>query len=292
MNARLFAIMTFCCLLVAGRAAAAAEQGWKLLFSLQAEGSGAGLSCPASLYVDVQAERYYVVDSGHNRLLSFGKDGQLLKAFNAGGALEKPVAMVKRGDGRLLVIEKGKASLSEIDLKARKVVPHALVDQGRTVYPQRLKMGGDSLYLLDRAEGGIVMLDQGLAVNGRLSCPDCRAGYADFCLQGGEVYALPQLGAEIHVFAGSGALARKISLQPPPEFPVALALAGDGSFFVLERHANRVAHYQGDGRFVSRQLGPGYKEGSLSYPTEIQVDPWGRVCIVDEGNGRVSVFQP
>lgn len=272
--------------------AAAADQGWKLLFSLQADKSGSGLSRPAALYVDLQAERYYVIDSGHNRLVSFAKDGQLLKAFNAGGALEKPIAMIKKEDGRLLVIEKGKATLTEIDLKARAVVPHTLEDQGRTLYPQRLKVADKSLYIIDKARGGIVVLDQALAVSRRLSCPDCPAGYADFSLKGATVYALPQLGSEIHVFDGAGTLTEKISLKPPPEFPVAMALATDGSFFILERHTNSVAQYQADGRFGSRHLGAGQKEGRLSYPTEIQVDPWGRVCVVDEGNGRVSVFRP
>lgn len=274
------------------RAATAADQGWKLLFSLQAEKSGTGLFLPAALYVDAQVERYYVIDSGHNRLLSFAKDGQLLKAFTAGGALEKPIAMIKQDDGRLLVIEKGKAALTEIDLKSRVVLPHQLTDQGRTIYPQRLKRGGKSLYVLDKSRGGIVVLDQSFKVTAWLFCPDCRAGYADFSLKGGTVYALPQLGTEIHVFADDGQLTRKISLTPPPEFPVSIALGPDDSFFILERHSNSVAQYQGDGRFVSRHLGPGHKEGSLSYPTEIQVDPWGRICVVDEGNGRVSVFLP
>jgi len=286
-------LLTLTLLLLAGeRSAQAAADEWKLLFSLQTEKGGAPLSHPVGLYVDGQAERYYVADSGHDRLVSFDKSGRFLHAFNAGKSLQKPIAMIKRGDGRLLVLEKGEAVLTEIDLKTREVVPHRLLDQGREVYPQRLKAGEQTLYLLDKASGGILLLDQGLKVKGRLSCPECQAGYADFAIKGGAVYALPLLGAEIHVFDVQGALTHTIPLSPAPEFPVSLALGPDGGFLVLERHANTVVHYHGDGRLLGRYLGPGHKEGSLSYPAEIQVDPWGRVCIVDEGNGRVGVFKP
>lgn len=273
--------------------AQAMGQDWKLLFSLQAEPGAVGpLSRPSGLFIDSQSERYYVIDSGRNRLVSFDRGGKLLLAFNAGGALDRPVAMVKRADGRLLVLEKGKASLTEIDLKTREVVPHRLDEGGQAIYPQRLKVGEQGLYVLDKASGAIVALDQGLKTTGRFDCPDCQAGYADFALKGSSVYALPMLGTEIHLFASAGAIATKIALQPPPEFPISLALVPDGGFLVLERHAGTVARYQADGRLVSRFLGPGHKEGSLSYPIEVQVDPWGRVCVVDEGNGRVGVFQP
>lgn len=286
-------LLTLTLLLLAGeQSALAAAKEWKLLFSLQAEKGGAPLSHPVGLFVDGQAERYYVVDSGHDRLVSFDKSGRLLHAFNAGKSLQKPVAMIKRGDGRLLVVEKGEAVLTEIDLKTREVVPHRLQDQGRQVYPQRLKVEGQTLYLLDKASGAILLLDQGLKVKARLSCPKCQAGYADFAIKGDTVYALPQLGSEIHLFDQQGTLTKVMPLTPAPEFPVSLALGPDGGFLVLERHANSVAQYHGDGRLLNRYLGPGHKEGSLSYPAEIQVDPWGRVCIVDEGNGRVGVFKP
>jgi hypothetical protein len=284
------AIIAFVALLLLGRMASAQE--WKFLFSLQADKNGVALSHPASLFIDAPAERYYVVDTGHNRLISFSRDGQLLQAFNAGGALDKPIAMIKKGDGRLLLLEKGKGALTEIDLKSRAVQPHRLEDQGRMLYPQRLQAGAQGLYLLDKVSGGIVLLDAALAVTARLSCPDCRSGYADFALKGSTVYALPILGTAVHTFDGAGKLTGQIALTPPPEFPVALALDPAGGFLVLERHANQVAQYQADGRLLRRHLGPGHKEGALSYPTEIQVDPWGRVCIVDEGNGRVSVYQP
>jgi len=291
---RKFCVLFVIANIIAGSTQAlAAWQDWKLLFSLQVDQAAGPLAHPTGLYADAQAERYYVTDSGHNRLVSFDRSGKLLHAFTAGGALDKPIAMSKKADGRLLVLEKGKASLTEIDVKTRAVVTHVLQDKGRQIFPQRLKGGSDGrFYVIDKASGAIVILDQGLAVSGRLQCPGCQGGYTDFSVKGSEVYALPALGSEVHVFDSSAALIRKISLLPAPEFPVSLALAADGAMFVLERHAGTVARYLADGHLLARSLGPGQKEGYLSYPAEIQVDPWGLVCVVDEGNGRISVFQP
>lgn len=270
----------------------AAGPDWKFLFSLQVDKTSGAFAAPMGLYVDAQAERYYVTDSGNNRLVSFDREGKLLHAFTAGGALDKPIAMTKQGDGRLLVLEKGKASLTEIDVKTRAVVPHTLEDGGRTIFPQRLRISDNRFYVIDKASGDIVILDQKLVVSDRMNCSDCQAGYADFSIKGDLVFALPMLGSEVHVFDKAHSLTRKISLVPAPEFPISLALASDGNLLVLERHAGTVVRYHADGRMVGRYLGSGHKEGSLSYPVDIQTDPWGRVCVVDEGNGRVSVFQP
>jgi sugar lactone lactonase YvrE len=278
--------------LAGANAALAAGQDWKLLFSLQADKTTGALTHPTGLFIDTQAERYYVADSGHNRLVSFDKEGKILHAFTAGSALDKPIAMTKRGDGRLLVLEKGKAALTEIDIKSRAVTPHLLTDRGEAIYPQRLQAANDRFLIIDQASGDVVILDQTLAVHRRLPCPDCAAGYADLSVKGDLLYALPMLGAEVHVFDKTETLVKKIPLRPAPEFPISLALAPDGGIFILERHQGTVAHYQADGRLLARHLGAGQREGSLSYPAAIQVDPWGRVCVVEEGNGRVSVFQP
>ncbi|MDD5757889.1 MAG: hypothetical protein PHI06_02275 [Desulfobulbaceae bacterium] len=279
-------------LLMGADTTVAASQDWKLLFSLQADKAAGAFSSPTGLLIDSQAARYYVTDSGHNRLVSFDKDGKILHAFTAGGALEKPIAMAKKESGQLLVLEKGKATLTEIDIKSRAVTPHALSDKGTTLYPQRLRVDNGRFLIIDKASGDIIRLDQSLAVSKRLRCPNCPAGYADLSVKGELLYALPMLGEEIHVFDKTDTLIKKIPLSPAPEFPISLALAADGSFFVLERHNGSVAHYHADGRLLARHLSAGAREGSLSYPVEIQVDPWGRVCVVDEGNGRVSVFQP
>lgn len=292
MKKKLAVLLGIVAILVDTSSVFAVGQDWTLLFSLRTNQASGAFSYPTGLYVDTQAQRYYVTDSGRDRLVSFDREGKLLHSFTAGGTLDKPIAMAKKGDGRLLVLEKGKASLTEIDVKSRAVVPHALVEKGEPLFPQRLKAVDENFYIIDKASGAIVILDQSLAVIGRLKCPDCQAGYADFSAKGGLVYALPMLGSEIHVFSKGKELTSKISLDPAPDFPISLALAPDGGFFVLERHSGTVTRYHANGQLLSRHLAQGHKEGSLSYPVEIQVDPWGRVCVVDEGNGRVSVFQP
>ena len=278
------------CLAWAGTASAAG-QDWQLLFTLQADQATGPLRHPLGLFIDPVAERYYVADSGRNRLVSFDKTGKLLHAFTAGGALDKPIALSKGAGGHLLVLEKGKGGLTEIDIKGRTVTPHPLADRGEALIPQRLQANDDGLALIDQASGDLVVLDQAFTVQRRLHCPDCPAGYADLAVKDGQIYALPLLAEAIHHFDQTGNAPQTIPLNPAPAFPIALALSPDGGFLVLERHGE-VLHYQADGHLLARHLGPGERPGSLAYPAAIQVDPWGRVCVVEEGNGRVSVFQP
>ncbi|MEA3385183.1 MAG: hypothetical protein U9Q89_01815, partial [Thermodesulfobacteriota bacterium] len=51
---------------------------WQWLSSLNGPPSGQSMLMPSALYCDKTIERYYVVDAGNNRLLSFNKDGEFL----------------------------------------------------------------------------------------------------------------------------------------------------------------------------------------------------------------------
>jgi hypothetical protein len=38
-------------------------------------------------------------------------------------------------------------------------------------------------------------------------------------------------------------------------------------------------------------MGPGRAREQLYYPVELKFDPWGRLFVVEEGNGRIQVFK-
>src|SRR3989338_1263625 len=118
--------------------AAEMQSPWKFVFSLQ--GQGKGMALPVALYVDHEKERYYVVDSTGNKLLSFAGDGKFLQEFTAEGSLQKPYDMARLADGSLLVVEKGRNSLTRVDLKNKKATPLVLTHQGREVFVHRLEI--------------------------------------------------------------------------------------------------------------------------------------------------------
>jgi DNA-binding beta-propeller fold protein YncE len=232
-----------------------------------------------------------VVDGGNNRLLSYDRNGEFLSAFTANNSLETPFDLV-REPGFLWVVEKGKNSLTVVDLKAQKVTPNTLTHKGREVYPDRLAHNKNSLFLLDKASGSILALDRNLEITGSFSCEDCEGGFVDFKIKKNKLWALEQEGKAVYRFSLNGTRETKISLEKDTiGFPRSLAVADNDFLYVLDRHQGKIAVFDTGGNFKYNFLEAGESRGKLYYPIEIHLDPWGKLCVVEEGNGRVQVFR-
>jgi outer membrane protein assembly factor BamB len=271
-------------------AAAAAQSPWLWQMSLRIDTPGDAMYMPSAVAFDSDSERYYAVDTGRNRLVSFSRDGELLRAFTADDRLQAPFDMVRLDDGRLWVVEKGRNSVTLIDIGAREVKPHVLRDGNRQVFPHRIGLSGGRLHVLDRSSGQILRLAADLGIEQRFGCPDCQGGISDFVIADGEIWALETQGRNIYRFQADGSMSQTINLDEEVDFPVSLAVGDSGFIYVLDRHRNSIVAYDQDGRYRYRFLGPGHARGQLHFPRQLRFDPWGRLCVVDEGNGRVEIF--
>jgi 6-phosphogluconolactonase (cycloisomerase 2 family) len=136
----------------------------------------------------------------------------------------------------------------------------------------------------------VLRLRPDLTVDRRYGCQDCLGGFVDFAVEDGAVWALETQGGKLFRFREDGGIERTFEVGDHVGFPVSLALDPTGFVYVLDRHRSSVAVYGVDGRFRYRFLGPGQAQGQLQFPRQLRFDPWGRLCIVDEGNGRVEIF--
>ena len=264
---------------------------WQWLSSLKGQPSGRPMCMPSALYVDNALERYYVVDARNNRLLSFDKDGEFLKEFNASGQLQAPFDMVKDREDRIWLVEKGRNSLTMIDLQNKAVEQHTLSDGGREVFPDRLEWENDIFYVLDKATGRVLALDRGLKVIGRFPCQDGTSGFVDFKIRNGSLWAMEMGGKAACCFSMDGKLVSRVVLENVSGFPYSFEVGPSGIFYVLDRHKGDVAVFDRNGQFKYRFLAQGQSRGRLYYPIELKFDPWGRLCVVEEGNGRVEIFK-
>lgn len=267
-----------------------AQSPWKWQMSLKVEQAADAMYMPSAVGFDPETERYYVVDTGRNRLVSFDKEGKLIRAFTANDQLKAPFDMVRLDNGQLWVVEKGRNSLTLIDLAARKVEPYILKDGDRQVFPDRIANAGNKIYVLDRSSGQILRLASDLSVEQRFGCADCSAGMADFVVEKGQVVALEPRDRKIYRFNSDGGIAEQIQLGNEIDFPVSLAIGPSGFLFVLDRHKHSVFAYDERGRFRYRFLDVGHSAGRVYFARHLRFDPWGRLCVVDEGNGRVEVY--
>lgn len=270
--------------------AASAQSSWEVETSLRVDKRGDAMYMPSAVAFDKESKRYYVVDTGRDRLVSFEKDGQLIRGFTANGQLKAPFDMVRLDNGNLWVVEKGRNSLTLIDLAARKVTPHTLKDGNRLVFPDRIALDGDKLLILDRASGQIMRLRPDLSVEQHFGCPDCKGGFADFVVDDDGVLALAPRDKKVYRFHNDGTIAREISLGGDLDFPESVAVGPSGTIYILDRHANSVLAYDEDGKYRYRFLSTGQGPDKVYFPRQIRFDPWGRLCVVDEGNGRVEVY--
>ncbi len=268
---------------------------WQLAFVMETGPAGRHLAAPTGLSVDAAAGRYYIVDSGHGRLLSFDRDGKPLRAFDAGGRFQTPVAMVRAGKSRLLVAEKGRATLTLVDLKARKVRPIEVVSKldgasGRII-PSRMRRYGKSVFVTDSRQGLLFRLGRDLTPRTVYRMPEASGGVVDFSL-GDDAVAILTRDATVRRYAVDGTIRKTVRLDPAPDFAAAFAVAKSGLMAVAERHAGVVRLYGPDGKARQTLMEPGAKAGRLRYPVALLFDPWGRLCVLDEGNGRATVLAP
>ncbi len=275
---------------LAGQAEAKAPWQWQI--SLVPESRNDAMHMPHGLFIDASKDRYYVVDSGNNRLLSFDRKGQLLHAFTADDQLKSPIGMIRTETDDLWIVERGRNSLTQIDIRNKQTVPHTITDRGRLVFPDRIEYTNGSLYLLDKASGSILVLDLKLSVRQRIAAPTGKdnGGLVDFVLHGNEVWALDQKAKAVYRFKADGTVGGRINLGVEAHFPVSLAIGPRGFLYILDRLDNDIKAYDQEGRFSYSFLGAGQAQGQLYYPEEIRFDPWGNLCVVDEGNGRVEVY--
>jgi len=267
-----------------------AESPWNWLMSLKINRTGDSMYMPSSVAFDKDSARYYVVDTGRSRLVSFNQDGKFLKGFTANNQLKSPFDMVRLDNGQLWVVEKGRNSLTLIDVAARKIEHKTLKDGDDLVFPARINVAGDKLYVLDRASGQVLRLAADLSIEQRFGCPECMAGLTDFVVTEGTVVGLEAREKKILRFRADGTISDEIKLGEKADFPVSLAVGPSGYLYVLDRHQNSVLVYDENGRFRYDFLGTGQAPGKVYFASQLRFDPWNRLCVVDEGNGRVEIF--
>jgi len=282
----------FLFLVVLISSSAQAGSPWKWDFTLKQKVIGDAMHRPTGLYIDRKKQYYYVVDSGKNRLLSFDRNGELLHILNAGKALKLPYSMTRidNSDG-LWITEKGKNSLSFIDFKNKKVIPHTLSYKGQVVYPDRIREKNDKIYVLDKLSGSIIEYSRELTARRSFSCRDCSLGFVDFTFRDNKLWALEQSTRAVYRFSLDGRQEKVIKLGDKVTFPVSLAIGPSGFLYILDRHRRDIAVYDKNGAFKYHFLRKGITRGRLYYPIALRFDPWGRLCVVDEGNARVEVYR-
>jgi len=247
---------------------------------------------PLRLALDRQRQRLYVVDAVAGMILAYDRDGAEKARFNAGGELKEPVAMVRDLKGGIWVSDRASNQLFHIGLKSRRIERFKVRHRdGRLVVPDRLGLDADrNLLLLDRNGGRLLKYDAHLNLLAEFKAPEPHI-FTDFRLQKQEVWALDPIRQSFVIFSASGRYLRRLELKKLGlEFPYAFAFGPENNIYLLDRHAGRVVVCDHSARLRYRFFTPGRYPGHLRYPADLIFDWQGRLCVADEGNGRIEIM--
>jgi DNA-binding beta-propeller fold protein YncE len=268
---------------------AEAAGGWQWRFNLVSPEAKEPFQMPTAIYIEPEAGKFYVVESGKNSLHSFKFDGKFLNSFNPADALKEPFDMARvPGTEQLWVVEKGRNSLTKIDLKLKSLTPETLKYDGKTVYPDRLALVDNKFYVLDKSTGDII--SYGIDLQPGTVFAGSGKGFVDFAVKNSELWALDGRSKKISRFDMKGKLKNEVSLGDQVSFPVAIEIGPSGFVYILDKHEGTIDVFDKSGDFKYSFLQKGHGVDSLYFPEDIVFDPLGRLCVVDTGNGRVGVF--
>lgn len=268
--------------------AGAAGGPWSHLMQMPSREAPVRLDQPVGLSVDTESGRYYVVDAAGGQLVSFDRGGQYLAAFNAGGEIEAPMAMARTSRGKFWVTERSSNVLLYVDPRQKETRRFTLrYPDGGAVLADRLALDGrDRLFVLDRARGSILRLDDDLKVAEAIG-----SGLCDFKIVPGGIWALDGLERTVYHFAQGSPRPAPVRLEGELQFPSALEVDPSGQLlYILDRHSGKIAVFDRQGAFKYDFLGKGRRRGQLASPGDLLFDGQGRLCVVDEGNRKVEVY--
>ncbi|PLX89816.1 MAG: hypothetical protein C0618_00400 [Desulfuromonas sp.] len=265
---------------------------WQLVMQIPTLESEVKAISPVFLGHDMEKKRYYVVDAGQGKLLSFDSNGQYLAAFDGGGQLQTPVAMARTSSGKFWIVERAENKLLYVNIREKSIRDFVLEDDASNrIVPGRIALDEkDRLYVQDRLSGSIVRLDDDLNMSARYAAPAGAKGLCDFKIKPSGLYALDCLEKKVYRFDSKGALKESVALQGNLLFPTALEIEGTDRFYILDRHAGKVAVYNRQGEHKFDFLSKGQAPGQVSYGAYLLLDWDNRLCVVEEGNGRVEIF--
>ena len=79
-------------------------------------------------------------------------------------------------------------------------------------------------------------------------------------------------------------------LKASLDFPVSLAMNKLQQIFILDRPQAHISVFNLQGELLYSFAQKGYRRGQFNYPNQILFDWQQQLCIVNQGNDRIEIF--
>ena len=163
-----------------------------------------------------------------------------------------------------------------------------------TVIPRSFKVDGKgNIHIVDIFSGRVLVLDPAGKFQWEIPFPKKYGFFSDLAVDGnGVVYLIDSVGGKVFSAQRNAAAITPLTdnLKEDLNFPVGIASDNRGRLFVVDQNGSGIVILGQDGSFQGRQLGMGWREGFLRYPSALCITSNGIIFIADRGNSRVQAF--
>jgi len=221
---------------------------------------------------------------------------------NQGITFDKPYAIASR-NGRIYVSDTAMRLIHVYDIARRRYFQMGVRREGTVVKPLGLDVDGEGrIYAADASAGRVIVYDPlGLYI-GDLNTDkvkfDRPVGVAA-SRSGDRIYVVDNDGVtssqhRVLVFDGDRNYVKSIGSRGVEEgqfnMPRDVAVAGDGTVFVLDAGNFRIQAFDREGKFLRSWGGIGNRPGQFARPRAIAADDNGLVYVSDASYGNVQIF--
>ncbi len=282
----------------AGAAFGAGVPKMKPVVSGYVDGHGGGLKQPEGVAYDGKS-LVVVADTGNARLVEFTFTGDALNPLSEIALPQLPYPI------RVQIDPKG--VLYALDGKSRRIVRisptgefKGYADPGETdsavpMVPRSFRIDRNGrMYILDVLSARVLVLDPDGKVVRTIAFPKEAGFLSDLAVdESGTLFLVDSVGRRVFSASKDSASISPLSpaLGEDLNFPTSIAVDARGNLLVVDQNGGGIVVIGRDGAFRGRQLGMGWKEGLLRYPSQVCAGADGNVFIADRGNNRVQAFR-
>jgi hypothetical protein len=270
---------------------------FKHLLSIYFDDKGVGLKGPEGVACN-EKSLLVVGDSENGRLLRFIFEEKSLK----GGTeikvpqLSYPIRIQINSKGEIFALDEKQRRIVRLSPEGdfKGYVPAEGLPSASTIIPRSMKIdANDNFYLLDIFSGRVWILSPEGKYQKQVPFPKDYGFFSDLAVDSrGNILLIDSVRAMLF-------LAKKDSDQFTPltkslrenlDFPTSLTTDSRGTIYIVDQNGGGIVLLGQDGSYLGRQLGMGWNEGLLYYPSQICINEKGEAFIADRGNSRIQIF--
>ncbi len=259
---------------------------------------GGGLKQPEGVAYDGKS-LVIVADTGNARLVEYTFTGDALtaRAEIALPQLSYPIRLQVDPKGMIYALDGKSRRILRISPSGefKGYVEPKGTDSAAPLVPRSFRVDRNgTVYILDVLSARVLVLDPDGNVVRAIAFPKEAGFFSDVAVdESGTLFLVDSVGRRVFSAAPDSAAVSPLSpvLKEDLDFPTSVAVDARGNLLVVDQNGGGIVVLGRDGAFRGRQLGMGWKDGLLRYPSQVCAGADGNVFVADRGNNRVQAFR-